>query len=541
MGRRRSRIPGAPVNTSQSYDRGDLSEVLKGQLYLTALPTIRKHFSAPQDTLQNALVISCNDWHEISNFPEKVTEAGATHFMLAMQDVSGDIDDIEHLIDAIHLAAIKYQAGNKVFIHCRAGVGRSVMLTYTFIAYLYLCNDREITARIDELAENSLDPSKTDFIEKLVKACYNYVYSIRGCSQFDGKSDLSIQALTLIKKRIDDKKPIHCIRKGHEDFLCQLIQTPEFKQLIIHHYFRRATEREKKLYSYEAHKFIGSKLLDNILFNEFNWKAILNQHIDMLANQDNMEVMQLLQNLRDRIQEIRKQHPAEIAARTQMKIAEFISKYAKSQRELFVNPKYETVVQYSSKRVLSYYKERLRDFQLSTTQIPDRPVIVDLACGDNFFHFFEMFRYFEDFIYIGVDKIKPSYITEALSTVYPDNFYYIQKDLFEVAGIENAVREILGETHFADLVLLEELFSCGDTAKIYSVTLNALVPSLLKPNAQLHVFPTHSDDIEKVSSLLENNSTYQSITEVYNGNFNLTYLGEALTETSTPTMGNNTF
>lgn len=80
-------------------------------MYVSDFNTISKKFKSEQ---AGALVVSCQEWHEVGSLPQQIVKSDARHFMLAMQDVSGAVDDIEHVVDALVLLKLNTMQENQV-------------------------------------------------------------------------------------------------------------------------------------------------------------------------------------------------------------------------------------------------------------------------------------------------------------------------------------------------------------------------------------------------------------------------------------------
>jgi len=223
----RGRGLGGALARGKGGKRTDLSEIIPGLLWVSAYPTISNKFESEQP---EALVVSCNEWKEIRGLSKQVQKAGAHHFLVAMEDVSGAIDSIEHVIDAILSMKKQYDAGKPSFVHCSQGVGRSVMLAYTFVSYLYLCGDVAIKAALDKDAP--LDPTSPDFIDTLTQCAFKLIAEVRGCSQFDRKVAISREALKILQLRLIDPRAHSTKRTPEFEFFAELVQFPSFKQLI---------------------------------------------------------------------------------------------------------------------------------------------------------------------------------------------------------------------------------------------------------------------------------------------------------------------
>jgi protein-tyrosine phosphatase len=271
---------------NRSTDRSDVSEIIKGRIYLANLPMTTK-FQEKMNLQNNpnaGLVVSCLDIRELA-YSQLLLEPNAEkikYHVLAMQNCTANVDTPRHIIDTLILMSEFADSKKPILIHCRSGVGRSAMMTALHICHRYLLNDEVIRAEID--SKTQLNPASENFIETLYKTVAGYVFSKRSCCQFGSERDnKAIDILSTLHDSIKLNQPLLNHDENHQ-FLADFVQSSEYKKLQ-HYYYRNAKNQSYYADSSSSSLVAAKEFSQSFLSNDNDWyqqlvSAVRNESIE---------------------------------------------------------------------------------------------------------------------------------------------------------------------------------------------------------------------------------------------------------------------
>lgn len=164
----------------------------------------------------------------------------------------------------------------------------------------------------------------------------------------------------------------------------------------------------------------------------------------------------------------------------------------------------------SKENIIRDFESCFDSFTLETSSIKkNKPIILDLACGD-IPYYFKMADFFpEGYIYIGID-IKPANDTLQIAKkikLNNANFHLLVQDLYNKKTVYEEIKKISKQNKI-DLILLENpAVGNADTKKtddFLKYLLKEFIPFILEENnSLLHIQAASSKQISVIRSLLE--------------------------------------
>lgn len=233
-------------------------EILKGRLLLGSQPKDSSKYSLGKKDL----VVSVNEKHEFTGtaFSVVLSTEWPNHHHLPVTDHTADMDT-ELTIDTLWRMKETFDAGGKVLVHCKAGLGRSAIVVAMFLVYLYFCRDDSIK----EIFENV--PESPTLENLLFIAATHVIKDRKGANLKGARFTVALGILDKLQhhmlnniEKIEDRSADH-------QFLQALVQSNEFKAVVIRYADVSTSKRAESLQLF----------FDALRMNENSWPKMLEE------------------------------------------------------------------------------------------------------------------------------------------------------------------------------------------------------------------------------------------------------------------------